>query len=82
MDWVRELGVPADRITDDWHKLVANPDIEVIVELIGGTRTAFDLIQAALQSGKHVVTANKALLAERGAELFATAPEAPASSSL
>jgi len=41
--------------------------------LIGGATTAFDLIQQALQNGKHVVTANKALLAERGAELFATA---------
>jgi len=73
VEWAREIGVPENHITDDWHKLVANPDIDVIVELIGGTRTAFDLIQAALQNGKHVVTANKALLAERGSELFTTA---------
>jgi homoserine dehydrogenase len=73
VEWAREVGVPANRVTDDWHKMVANPDLEVIVELIGGTTIAFDLIQAALQNGKHVVTANKALLAERGAELFATA---------
>jgi homoserine dehydrogenase len=72
-DWAREVGVPDKLVTDDWRKMVANLDLEVIVELIGGTTIAFDLIQAALQSGKHVVTANKALLAERGAELFATA---------
>ena len=72
-EYLREMGVPENLITDDWRNRVANPDIEVIVELIGGTKTAFDLIQAALQSGKHVVTANKALLSERGAELFATA---------
>jgi len=72
-EWLRELGVPENLITDDWRKLVANPGLDVIVELIGGTTIAFDLIQQALQNGKHVVTANKALLAARGAELFATA---------
>ncbi len=70
---VTEVGVPENLTTPDWRTLVANPDIDVIVELIGGTTEAFDLIQQALQSGKHVITANKALLAERGAELFATA---------
>ena len=69
----REIGVPENLVTADWRKLVANPDLHVIVELIGGTADAFDLIQQALQNGKHVITANKALMAERGAELFATA---------
>ena len=73
LDRAREIGVPDKQVVDDWRKLVTNPDLDVIVELIGGTTHAFDLIQAALQSGKHVVTANKALLAERGAELFQTA---------
>jgi len=73
LDRAREIGVPEKQVVDDWRKLVTNPDLDVIVELIGGTTHAFDLIQAALQSGKHVVTANKALLAERGAELFQTA---------
>ena len=72
-EWAREMGVPEKLVTTDWRELVANPGLEVIVELIGGTTTAFDLIQQALQNGKHVITANKALLAERGAELFATA---------
>ena len=69
----KEIGVPENLVTADWRKLVANPDLDVIVELIGGTTEAFDLIKQALQNGKHVITANKALLAERGAELFQTA---------
>jgi homoserine dehydrogenase len=69
----REIGVPENLVTADWRHLIANPDLEVIVELIGGTSDAFELIQQALQNGKHVITANKALLAERGAELFQTA---------
>ncbi len=69
----REIGVPESHVVSDWRKLVANPDLDVIVELIGGTKDAFELTQLALQNGKHVITANKALLAERGAELFATA---------
>ncbi len=69
----KEIGVPAKIAVGDWRKLVANPDLEVIVELIGGTTEAFELIQTALQNGKHVITANKALLAEHGAKLFQTA---------
>ena len=69
----KEIGVPDALVTGDWHKLVSNPDLEVVVELIGGTTVAFDLIDQALRNGKHVITANKALLAARGAELFATA---------
>ena len=57
----------------DWRKLAADPEIDVVVELIGGTTDALELIRQALQNGKHVITANKALLAEHGAELFQTA---------
>ncbi len=70
---VKDAGVPENLVTPDWRKLVANPELDVIVELIGGTTDAFELIKTALQNGKHVITANKALLAEHGAELFATA---------
>jgi homoserine dehydrogenase len=73
MEQARELGVPGDLVTTDWSKLAANPALDVVVELIGGTSDAFELIRQALQNGKHVITANKALLAERGAELFQTA---------
>ena len=57
-------------MTTDWKDLVNDPGVDVVVELIGGTTVARDLIQAALEAGKHVVTANKALLAEHGDELF------------
>lgn len=72
---VASLGVPKDRITSDYKTLINNPDIDVIVELIGGTKLAYDVAHAALEAGKGVVTANKALLAERGASLFAIAKE-------
>jgi homoserine dehydrogenase len=55
--------------------LVDDPDIDIVVELMGGIEAAYNLITLALESGKHVVTANKALLAERGQELFALARE-------
>ncbi|MEW5772252.1 MAG: homoserine dehydrogenase [Thermodesulfobacteriota bacterium] len=55
---------------DDWRKLVDDPGIDVVVELIGGTGVARECLRAALEKGKHAVTANKALLAEHGAELF------------
>ncbi len=69
------LGVPEDRIVDDFRKLMNKPDIDVIVELMGGTGIAYDCVMSALEAGKHVVTANKALLAERGAAIFAKARE-------
>ena len=50
-----------------------NPDIDIVVELIGGTTVARDLVMTALENGKHVVTANKALIAEHGMEIFAYA---------
>ena len=52
-----------------------DPEIDLVVELIGGTTVAYDLVRRSLSNKKHVVTANKALLAERGAELFALAEE-------
>jgi homoserine dehydrogenase len=71
----REVGVPQSLVTHDFHKLVTNPELDVIVELIGGTTDARTLILEALRNGKHVVTANKALLAAHGAELFEAAHE-------
>jgi homoserine dehydrogenase len=66
-------GIPRELITDDAAALVARPDVDVIVELIGGLEPAGSLIKEALESGKAVVTANKALLAARGAELAKSA---------
>ncbi len=71
----REVEVPQAMVGTDWRELIADPDIQVIVELIGGTTTAYELVCAALRAKKLVVTGNKALLAERGQELFALAEQ-------
>jgi len=71
----RDVAVPSEIIGSDWRTLVEDPEIQVIVELIGGTTTAHELVCAALRARKIVVTGNKALLAERGQELFALAEE-------
>ncbi|GDX61364.1 MAG: homoserine dehydrogenase [Nitrosospira sp.] len=60
-------------ITADANEVVMHPDIDVVVELIGGCTTARELILKAIENGKHVVTANKALLALHGTEIFAAA---------
>jgi len=63
-------------VTDDAFAVVQNPDIDIVVELIGGTGVARELILKAISHGKHVVTANKALLAQHGNEIFAAAHKA------
>ncbi len=60
-------------LTDDGLAVVDNPELEVIVELIGGTTVAKELVTRAIANGKHVVTANKALIAKHGNEIFAQA---------
>ena len=62
-------------LTDRTQDLIDDPDLDIIVELIGGLDTAYDLIKNSLLAGKSVVTANKALLAERGPELFELAAQ-------
>ena len=69
----RAVDVPAHLLTTDPSLVIDDPTIDVVVELIGGIEPACKYILAALRAGKHVVTANKAVLAERGAEIFATA---------
>ena len=66
---------PETVLSTDLDALVTNPDIDIVVELMGGITAAFTLIHKALAAGKHVVTANKALLAERGPELFGLAAQ-------
>ncbi len=63
-------------ISRDIFELVTDPDINIVIELIGGTDTALELVRQAIANGKHVVTANKALIAEFGNELFAEAERA------
>ena len=69
------VELPVDCLTTDPMAVVDNRDIDIVVELIGGVSEARALISRALRNGKHVVTANKALLAEHGAELFQLASE-------
>lgn len=57
-------------LTEDASEIVNNPDLQIVVELIGGIEPAFGLIKQAIKNGKHVVTANKELLAKHGEELF------------
>lgn len=65
--------IPSDLISTDWHAAIQDPSIHVIVELMGGTTTAKQIVLESLAAGKHVVTANKALLAQHGPEVFAAA---------
>ena len=60
-------------VVRDIFEVAQNPEIDIVVELIGGTTVAYDLVMMALKNGKHVVTANKALIAEHGMEIFAYA---------
>jgi len=60
-------------VTADANEVVTHPDIDIVVELIGGTGVAKELILKAIANGKHVVTANKSLLAQHGNEIFAAA---------
>lgn len=63
------------RISDDALSVVEDPDIDIVVELIGGYSPAKELVLKAIENGKHVVTANKALIALHGNEIFAAARE-------
>jgi homoserine dehydrogenase len=69
----RKLVGNSAEVTDDAFALLSRPDIDIVVELIGGTKIAKDLILAAIENGKHVVTANKAVLAHHGNEIFLAA---------
>lgn len=61
------------KVSRDVAEVVADPNVDIVVELIGGTTLAKDIVIQAIENGKHVVTANKALIAEHGNELFAMA---------
>jgi homoserine dehydrogenase len=69
----REIVAGKARVTDDAFEVVRGKDVEIVVELIGGYTVAKDLVLEAISHGKHVVTANKALLATHGNEIFAAA---------
>ncbi|WP_069048906.1 homoserine dehydrogenase [Hydrogenophaga sp. RAC07] len=64
---------PNVQVVNDARAVIANPDIDIVIELIGGYGIAKSLVMEAIAAGKHVVTANKALLAVHGTEIFAAA---------
>lgn len=66
----REVEVDRAILSTDYIEVINDPSIDIVIELVGGTTIAFDVVSAALKAGKHVVTANKALLYHRGPELF------------
>ncbi len=82
--YIQEVGARRDNpacdlsgvnVVRDIFEVVKNPKVDVVVELIGGTTIAKDLVLEAIENGKHVVTANKALIAEFGNEIFGKAAE-------
>lgn len=68
-----EFDLSNIQVTADVFEVARNPEVDILVELIGGTTVAKELVETAISHGKHVVTANKALIAEFGNELFAQA---------
>ncbi|MEW6677888.1 MAG: homoserine dehydrogenase [Pseudomonadota bacterium] len=75
LELARQITGGKAHVTDDAFDLVRDPSIDIVVELIGGYTVARDLVMEAIAHGKHVVTANKALLAVHGNEIFAAAQQ-------
>jgi homoserine dehydrogenase len=71
----RSAGLPEELYCEDLEKALSDPKVSMVIELVGGTGFAKELILRALNAGKHVITANKALLAHHGAELYRVARE-------
>lgn len=63
-------GVPQELLTDNWEEILNDPEIHIVIELMGGIEPAYTYIMQALEAGKHVVTANKDLMATHGRELM------------
>ncbi|NCJ05846.1 homoserine dehydrogenase [Synechococcales cyanobacterium C] len=76
IDKPRTIDVPSEILTTNLEAIVTDPDLDVVVEVIGGLEPARSLILTAIAQGKHVVTANKAVIARYGDEIFTAANEA------
>jgi len=75
LELARRITAGDATVTDDAFAVLADPEIDIVVELIGGCGVARELVLKAIENGKHVVTANKALLAAHGNEIFAAAQQ-------
>ncbi len=73
LDLARQVTCGSCELTDDALEVVTDPEIDIVIELVGGYTVAKDLVLTAIENGKHVVTANKALLAVHGSEIFTAA---------
>jgi len=71
----RDIKIPKELLSTDFNEIISDPEIDIVVESIGGTTDARKIFDGAIANGKHVVTANKALLAEHGYEIFKKARE-------
>lgn len=69
----RSIDIDKNLLTENWEEIINDPEIQIVVEVMGGIEPAKTYILAALKAGKHVITANKDLMAEYGKELFDTA---------
>ncbi|VEP13135.1 Homoserine dehydrogenase [Hyella patelloides LEGE 07179] len=76
LDKTREVELSADVMTTDLEAIVTDPEIDIVVELLGGLEPARSLILMAIANGKHIVTANKAVIARYGDEIYSAANEA------
>ena len=65
----------ADKVIHDYQVIAGDPEVRIVVETMGGVEPAYTFVRAMLEAGKHVTTSNKALVAEKGAELIAIAKE-------
>lgn len=73
LDKPRPVSIPADRLTTDLESIVRDPEIDIVVEVLGGLEPSRSLILEAINHGKHVVTANKAVISRFGEEIFTAA---------
>ena len=71
----RAVHIPKPLLTSNWSEVATDPKIDLVVELMGGVKTARQVVRLALENGKSVITANKALLAAHGEELFTIAEQ-------
>ncbi len=69
----RDVDLSRYMLTKDYKEVIEDPDVDIVIELVGGIHPAKEIVISALEAGKHVVTANKALLAEEGEEVFEAA---------
>lgn len=69
-------GIAPALVTEDWREVVARPDVHIVAELVGGTGVAAEIVDAAIGAGKHVVTANKELIAQAGLSIWKRAHNA------